>query len=61
MKTETTLLRVKKETHDQLAQHGEYGDSMDSIIKKLLEREKPMKEYQKDDVFINNLLEGDQD
>ena len=36
MKTETTLLRVKKETHDQLAQHGTYGDSMDSIITKLL-------------------------
>ena len=31
--TETTLLRVKKETFDRLA---EYGDTMDSIIKKLL-------------------------
>ena len=34
--TETTLLRVKKETHDRLVEHGEYGDTMDSIIKKLL-------------------------
>ena len=34
--TETTLLRVKKETFDRLAETGEYGDTMDSIIKKLL-------------------------
>ena len=34
--TKTTLVRVKRETYDQLAQHGEYGDSMDSIISKLL-------------------------
>jgi len=36
MNTNYSSLRVKRETHDQLAQHGEYGDSMDSIIKKLL-------------------------
>ena len=35
--TQTTLLRVKKETHDRLVEQGEYGDTMDSIIKKLLE------------------------
>ena len=34
--TKTTLIRVKKETHDQLVQRGKYGDSMDSIIKKVL-------------------------
>jgi len=34
---QTTLVRVSKQTRDQLAQHGEYGDSMDSIITKLLE------------------------
>lgn len=33
---QTTLVRVTKQTRDQLAQHGEYGDSMDSIINKLL-------------------------
>jgi len=36
MKTETILLRVKKITRTRLAQRGVYGDSMDSIIKKLL-------------------------
>ena len=37
MQTEYSLLRVRRKTHDLLAKQGEYGDSIDSIIKKLLE------------------------
>ena len=31
-----SFLRVKRKTHDQLVDRGTYRDSMDSIIKKLL-------------------------
>jgi len=37
---EITTLMVKKRTRDKLAKLGEYGDSMDDIINKLLEKSK---------------------
>lgn len=37
LSNQTILVRVSKQIRDRLAQRGEYGDSMNSIIKKLLE------------------------
>lgn len=37
----TKFIRVKDETHKELSKRGAYGDSMDSIIQRLLELEHP--------------------
>ena len=36
----TTLIRVSLETKEELSKLGKYGDSMDSIIKRLIDRYK---------------------
>jgi len=40
MNKKYTQIRVRTETHDQLAQRGNYNDTFDSIITKLLEDKK---------------------
>lgn len=35
---EHTTLRIQKDTLRRLQRHGSYGDSMDSIISKILDR-----------------------
>ena len=37
LKQETKLIRVNEKTHKLLADNGSYGDSMDSIILRLME------------------------
>jgi len=37
---EITTIRIKKSTHSKLVEIGEYGNSMDDIIKRLLENYK---------------------
>ena len=39
LKEETKLIRVNEKTHKLLTDRGSYGDSMDSIILRLVENE----------------------
>ena len=40
LKQETKLIRVNEATHKLLSHEGTYGDSMDSIILRLMENKK---------------------